>query len=271
MQLNFGYAQSSTSKSTHTNFDDQGSWLRIEDIVKKIPPPDEELLPGVKWGDYREMYTPAFWKIQYHMADFPEANVHNFGKDITQEVVACLLGGYGLPSEVGLLAFQRLMDFDLIKSGVMRDDLFQALSQPFKLENGKQIKYRFYNQKTNFIHKFLNRSDLNSIPLDNDQSLRSWLMTIDGVGPKTASWITRNWLNSDNVAIIDIHLHRAGIIAGFFNHESDVASQYFELENSYISFCNALEVKPSNLDALIWENMKVSNRIALQVLDKKAI
>ena len=245
------------------------SWLKIEAFAKELPTPEEELLPGVKWGDYRKLYTPAYWKLQYHMTEFTESNTHRIGASIVQEVVACLLGGYGIPSEMGLLAFYRLRDLGLIQFGVERKELFEALSEPFEVKGGKKAKYRFYNQKATYIHRFLHRADLNSIPVDDDQELRNWLLTIDGIGPKTASWITRNWLQSENVAIIDIHILRAGIIAGFFGLESDVTSGYFDLENSYISFCNALKVKPSNLDAVIWDNMKKSNRIALQVLADK--
>jgi thermostable 8-oxoguanine DNA glycosylase len=271
MQLNVWLDQQKVASSTDNELDNDYSWSKIQHLVAAIPAPNNELLPGVKWGDYRQLYTPAYWKVQYHLANFTDQNDHCLGENLNEEIVACLLGGYGIPSEVGLLAFRRLRDSGLIKADSEREEIFIALSTPFELGNGRKVRYRFYSQKAKYIAKFLQRKDLNDIPYQDDYELRNWLMSIDGIGPKTASWITRNWLQSDNVAIIDIHILRAGIIAGFFSRTSDVSNEYFELENRYIRFCSALQVRPSNLDALIWENMKVSNRIALQVLSDGAI
>ena len=44
-------------------------------------------------------------------------------------------------------------------------------------------------------------------------SLREFLLQLHGIGYKTASWIVRNFTGSDDVAIVDIHLRRAGVIA----------------------------------------------------------
>ena len=153
----------------------------------------------------------------------------------------------------------------MIKEGVSLNELQTALKRPLKLNNGKFSRYRFYNQKSRFIYTFLNRNDLRNIPLDNDLNFRNWLLTIDGIGHKTASWITRNWLHSENVAILDIHLLRAGKIAGFFKHQN-VVSKYIDLENSFISFCKAIDVLPSNMDAIIWDYMKKSNKLALKFI-----
>ena len=45
-------------------------------------------------------------------------------------------------------------------------------------------------------------------------ALRDWLLAIPGIGPKTASWIVRNRTGSSAVAIIDVHILRAGTSAG---------------------------------------------------------
>ena len=247
------------------NADDE--WLRIEFVINSLPKPNEELLEGVKWGSYDVLYTPAFWKMQYHIANFSDNRInHRLGNNIIEEVVACILGGFGLPAELGMKAFSRLREMKLIKLNVDYQAIYEALRQPFAVKSGKLVTYRFYKQKSKYIWEFLKRRDLNAIPLADDLQLRAWLLTIKGIGPKTASWITRNWLNSERVAILDIHLIRAGIIAGFFHKDSDVSKSYFELENKFLSFCHALGVKPSNMDALIWLQMKKSNRIALSCL-----
>lgn len=247
------------------------STINFEPVLNKVeqhlPHEDIELMPGIKWGNYCQLYTPAFWKYMYMFSNLPsQENSHRLGSNAIEEVVACLLGGYGIPSEMGLMAFERLKKESLIRPGVSFEKIEKALSTPFLCEGGKAKKYRFYNQKSKYIYKFLQREDLHSIDIDNDITFRNWLLTIDGIGPKTASWVTRNWLQSENVAILDIHILRAGKIAGFFSHTSDVSKNYFILEGYYIAFCKALEVLPSNMDAIIWNYMKKSNRLALRVI-----
>jgi N-glycosylase/DNA lyase len=239
----------------------------INKVEQYLPNEDIEVMPGIKWGNYCKLYTPAFWKYMYLYYDLPEnENSHRLGSNAIEEVIACLLGGYGIPSEMGLLAFQRLKKESLIYPGVSFKKIETALSTPFMAENGKTRKYRFYNQKSKYVYNFLQRDDLDSVDIDNDISFRNWLLSIDGIGPKTASWITRNWLQSENVAILDIHILRAGKIAGFFNGINNVSKNYFTLEESYISFCRALEVLPSNMDAVIWNYMKKTNKLALSVI-----
>ncbi|MGV8131392.1 MAG: 8-oxoguanine DNA glycosylase [Candidatus Pacearchaeota archaeon] len=232
-----------------------------------MPKPHEEVLPGIKWGNYCQLYTPAFWKYLYISSLLKErkSEHHRLGCSIIEEVVACLLGGYGMPSEIGMSAYARLKDQGLIRKGVSYAEIYSALSLPFEISKDVIKRYRFANQKSRFIHKFLCREDLIEIPINDDLQLRKWLLTIDGIGLKTASWITRNWLQSENVAILDIHILRAGKIAGFFDN-INVSKNYLHLESQYIQFCNAIEVKPSNMDAIMWSFMKQSNRLALKAV-----
>ena len=41
--------------------------ISINNQLKKIPEPNKELMPGIKWGNYGELFTPPFWKAQYLM------------------------------------------------------------------------------------------------------------------------------------------------------------------------------------------------------------
>jgi len=235
-----------------------------------LPNEDCELLPGIKWGHYCQLYTPAFWKFMYLSSGIPnEQTYHRLSSTVIEEVVACLLGGFGMPAELGIAAFKRLQDENLIDPGTPFSKIKRALSKPFMFFDGSHKRYRFYNQKSKYVFNFLQRDDLNSIPMDDDLKFRNWLLTIDGIGPKTASWVTRNWLQSENVAILDIHVLRAGIIAGIFDVDHDVSSKYFELEINYLSFCKALDVLPSNMDAIIWNYMKKTNKLALKVLSSQ--
>lgn len=237
--------------------DETVAWHMVKQFVNCFPSENEEVLPGIKWGNYNQLYTPAFWKLQYVLSSFSDnINNHRLADTIIDEIVMCILGGYGIPSEMGVMAFNRLKEDNLINKHQNFDSLYSALSKPFINKNGKMVHYRFHNQKSKYIYKFLNRSDLDCIPQENDLELRSWLLTINGIGLKTASWITRNWLKSDNVAILDIHVLRAGILTGFFEKNITPSFDYLLLEKKYLQFCVAIQVLASNMDAIIWSYMK---------------
>ncbi|NDK57365.1 8-oxoguanine DNA glycosylase [Pontibacter fetidus] len=233
----------------------------------------EELLPGLLWGDYHQLFTPAYWKLQYDLYNVSTpVRSHRLGDSIIEEVVACLLGGYGIPAEIGLLALRRLKDEGLIKQNVTQHELEAALEKPLIKSDGKQIKYRFPRQKSKYIANFLSENCLNVMPTNcDDLDLRAWLLKVNGIGPKTASWITRNWLYSERVAILDIHILRAGMLAGFFPPDADVTKEYSELEKKYLLFCDAIKVLPSVMDAIIWEQMKFTNTLAIKLLKKQTI
>lgn len=236
-------------------------------FMSQFPDENQELLPGLKWGFCYQLYTPAFWKLQYLMNSFSKENdAHRISSNIIEEIILCILGGYGIPSEMGNMAFGRLKDSGIITHGVAFEAVFNALSQPFQISDNKFVKYRFSHQKAKYIHAFLNREDLDIIPEQDDLRLRNWLMTLKGIGPKTASWITRNWLRSERVAILDIHILRAGMITGFFTRNFNVVTEYYDLENKYLNFCHFLEVRPSDMDAIIWSYMKKNNKLALNIL-----
>lgn len=242
----------------------------IENQIREIPTPNIDFMPGVKWGNYGRLFTPAYWKVQYLMfSDNNKFDIdYKLGENIYEEVVACLLGGFGLKSEIGLAAFQRLKLKNQIREGISFLDLLSSLKEPFG-NNGKKVRYRFPNQKAKYISEFLNRGDLDTIPLKNDILLRDWLLSINGVGPKTAAWITRNFLNSENVAIIDIHIYRACLIMGLYTKNYDVQKDYVKLEKIFLEFCVELNVQPSKMDALIWLQMKEANRNVLKLIKDK--
>lgn len=236
-------------------------------LMNQFPNANEELLPGLKWGLCYQLYTPAFWKLQYLLNSFSsESNVHRISNNLIEEIILCILGGYGIPSEMGNMAFEKLKKSNAIKPGVSFEEVFDVLKQPFQITESKFVRYRFSHQKATYIHAFLSRSDLDRIPEHDDLRLRNWLITLKGIGPKTASWITRNWLRSERVAILDIHILRAGVITGFFTRNFNITTEYYDLESKYLNFCYFLEVRPSDMDAIIWSYMKKNNKLALNVL-----
>ena len=55
------------------------------------------------------------------------------GNSIIEEIVACLLGGYGTLTEMGLLAFERLRDQNQIKPKAKLAEWRKSLATPFIL------------------------------------------------------------------------------------------------------------------------------------------
>lgn len=256
-------------KRCASNFiDETAIWSYLRYSLTQFPDNNKQLLPGMQWGSYCQLFTPSFWKFQYLLSNFQCGHGHHrLSVSLVEEIVMCILGGYGISSEMGILAFNRLKTENLCSIGISYIKVFKALSKPFKNDNGKEIYYRFANQKSKYIHALLNKKDLSTIPTDCDLKFRSWLLDIDGIGLKTASWITRNWLSSNKVAILDIHLLRAGLLTGFFKDEINVQKDYLKLERQFLKFCEALDVFPSDMDAVIWSYMKKSNKFAIKQLN----
>src|SRR5262245_36718563 len=83
-----------------------GTWQSLV-----LPNPNETVLPGVRWGRVDALYTPAYWFGQLWLAsEQPTSLGYRLGRSLIEEVVACLLGGHGIPAEVGIAAFHRLRD-----------------------------------------------------------------------------------------------------------------------------------------------------------------
>jgi hypothetical protein len=88
------------------------------------------------------------------------------------------------------------------------------------------------------------------------------LVCLPGVGPKTASWVVRNWRRSDKVAILDVHIARAGRIAGFRPADWDPARHYPAMESAFLRFSEAIGVRPSVLDGIMWDYMRCIGPLA---------
>lgn len=231
-------------------------------IHADLPAPEEDVVPGVKWGDIITFYSPAYWACQVFLRRLESRTIRNrLGASLKEEVGACLLGGHGMPASVGLLAFEHLK-----KKGVFTDDvpkeeqLYAWLTEPME-SNGRSLHYRFPKQKAKYLSAALNAMSSQEIPMESGKALRNWLTTIPGIGYKTASWVARNWLNADDVAILDIHILRAGLLGGFFDGSLTVERDYLALEKQFIDFSVGLNIRASELDAVIWYTMMSSPKI----------
>lgn len=231
----------------------------IDGEVKELalPDPGEKVMDGVPWGEFDTFFTPAFWVVQAWLDGAQKRySSYKLGNSLQEEVAACLLGGHGLPSEVGLAAFRSLRDKGLLhKESLTLDEVTEALREPLNV-GGREVRYRFWRQKSRYLWESLQAISKGGFPEDH-RAFRDWLIAkLPGVGPKTASWITRNWLSSDEVAIIDIHIQRAGMHAGFFDQKLSVDKNYSEMEARFLQFSRAVGVRAAVLDTLIWRQMK---------------
>ena len=132
----------------------------------------------------------------------------------------------------------------------------------------KTIKYRFAKQKACYLHHAINKLNSEEAPIDSGKNLRNWLMEIKGIGPKTASWVARNWLDADDVAILDIHIYRAGLLGGFFDDNLTVERHYEKLEDTFVQLADSMHVRTSELDAVMWYEMQQSSSIK-QLLESR--
>jgi hypothetical protein len=92
--------------------------------------------------------------------------------------------------------------------------------------NGKFIRYRYPRAKAKYLASAMTYLREKSIDVSSGRAMRDSLLPIPGVGPKTAGWVARNYLDADDVAILDIHLIRAGLLCDLFNPNQRIERDY---------------------------------------------
>jgi N-glycosylase/DNA lyase len=220
----------------------------------------------VRWGESWHLGSAAFWVERCQNA-VPAGYGYSFGHTLAEEVAACVLGGHGIPAQVGLAAYAQLraqgyFEPDARPNG---DDLEEALRVPLYVA-GRTIRYRFAAQRGQRLSAALRMLHEDDERPTDAVALRDWLLRLPGVGPKTASWVVRNHLGSDRVAIIDIHLLRAGVIAGIYDPAWTPAKNYHLLEDLFLSWADHGRVSAAALDAIIWADMASLGRSVYRAL-----
>jgi thermostable 8-oxoguanine DNA glycosylase len=216
-----------------------------------LPGADGDVLPGVKWGAFDEFMTPAYWVGRAWVeTDLASPERFKLGCTLEEEVAACLLGGFGIPAEVGIAAFERIRDSRLLSRLPTTEAIWALLARPLSVA-GRSVRYRFARQKADYLARALRALSEQQLEDLEDLAFRDVLLALPGVGLKTASWITRNWRESDSVAILDVHICRACEAAGVFPLSSRPERDYRILEARFLEFACALRVKPSILDNIM--------------------
>jgi N-glycosylase/DNA lyase len=226
-------------------------------VARELPAPDHILeFPNCTWGRVEEICTPAYWAAQAWMWEIEEPEHFKLGKTLAEELIACLLGGYGIPAEVGLAAYCRVRAaFEDDPSRLESEaEIYELLAVPLQIAH-RSVRYRFARQKAKYLAASMRM--LKGIDTANgDKALRDTLTQFPGIGLKTASWIVRNWRSSDEVSILDVHILRAGRILGIFPVAWTVERHYLALELAFLTFARAISVRPSILDSVMWMNMR---------------
>jgi thermostable 8-oxoguanine DNA glycosylase len=236
--------------------------------IPRLENPESLLIPAIKWGSLNVLFTPAYWAevASRHSDTVESGQSFRLGSTFKEECVACLLGGYGIPGDVGNAAFKVIVASGLVTSKrTSPQEVRDVLKSPLALPDGRTVRYRFVNNKSAYVAYLLN-SDPKPPPHLSGQGVRDWLTHFPGIGLKTASWIVRNWYASDEVAIIDVHLHRAGLLAGFFEPANSLPRDYRTMERRFLAFAAAIGIRPSLLDAVIWLHMRQAGRLAARCI-----
>lgn len=235
----------------------------------ELPSPHAEVWAGLRWGEAATTFTPAYWASQVWFANHGPSPNYRFGDSLIEEVAACLLGGHGFRSEVGQAAFHALKAGGYLVPGTTAKAIESVLRRRLDVA-GRRIRYRFPVAKARYLAEFLARVRRESAPESaGAPALRDWLLTFHGIGPKTASWVARNWLNSDDVAIVDVHIYRAGVLTGFFAAGLSAKRDYGTLERAFVRFAQAINVSAAALDLVMWEQMRALQDIPIKALEAR--
>lgn len=219
--------------------------------------PDDEVMPGMRFGREDELLSPAYWAMRCVTADPADIDFVNRHGTLEEEIGFCLLGGFGVTLEVATAFFERLRINGVFEPGVMVSeiDLFAMLGEPAAV-HARPHRYRFPMQRARRIHRAM--AGLATMEFDEADPIkfRDQIQGLDGVGPKTASWIARNWLDTDSIAILDIHVLRAGWLLSLFDRNCRLPRDYFNLEKQFLNFAEKLQVRASVLDSVMWYDMR---------------
>lgn len=225
-----------------------------------------DALVAFRWGRCDAFGTASYWASQAAGSSY--SRTISPADSLAEEVAFCILGGYGITAEMNDAAFRALV----LGGGVSTDpvpgpDAIEAvLRLPLTVRGHRQpVHYRFPRQKALRLHAALERLSTGTLPA-SPVELRDALLGFSGIGHKTASWVVRNHTGSDDVAIIDVHLRRAGLAAGFFRPEWRLPADYLLFEAAFLSYAEAGGVGAGVLDLCIWDQVRRLGRAAARFL-----
>ena len=236
---------------------------------------DQGVLRSIKFtnGDERRYWsghewqlgTAAYWESAADLTTNPPS--YRLGTSLIEELAACIIGGFGMTWDIVQPYLERLRVDGVLDAGERPSpERVEALLRNPVVVDGRARRYRFPRQRSMRLcaaFDYVSRLDTDAL---EDRELRNALSLSPGIGLKTASWIVRNLRSSNAVAIIDIHVARAGVVAGVFDSRWHVARDYMLYEEAFLSWSHAGNVGAAKLDAVIWSALSGKGSWSRQIL-----
>ena len=199
----------------------------------------------------------------YSQAVFSPGTVERY--QIKEELLFCLLGGFGITYEHGRSACKTIGQLRPFSEEWTDQDLFEAILaalmrpqfEPRRMD-GSFRRYRFPRQKASVIVKarkwVQSQEPLEEhlLQLDSAKDRRRFFCECPGVGFKTASWLLRNLGLGDELAIIDIHLLRALVGAKRVPDGIQIPKDYELAEEAFLAWCEELGAPSAAFDLFVW-------------------
>ena len=186
--------------------------------------------------------------------------------DVEDELLFCLLGGYGITEEHGRSAWQAVRQLEPFSEVWRDDDLFTRIMATLELPqfeprraDGSLRRYRFPKRKAAIIVKargwVRSRKPLDEclIYWDDPKDRRRILVGCPGLGLKSASWLLRNLGMGDGLAILDVHLVRALQNTKRIANDVRFPRDYYTVEKAFLEWCRELDAPSDAFDLFIWE------------------
>ena len=207
----------------------------------------------VLWGRFDAFGTAAYWVDQTLRGRYADkvAALAN-GADLLSETLFCLLGGFGVTAESAQAAHSVVARLLKNHPAPAAEQIESALRRPLP---GGLGRYRFPRQRAVRVASAVRRLQVDPPP-EQPALLREYLLSLYGIGPKTAAWIVRNVTGSAEVAIVDIWLIRALTHSGVFRPEWQIDMHYERFEAAFLQYAAQGMVPPGALDLCIWEQAR---------------
>ncbi len=207
----------------------------------------------VEWGRFDAFGTAAYWVDQTVRGMYAnKVAAIARGADVLSETLFCLLGGFGVTAESARSAHRAVRSLLDDQTRPTAEDVEAVLRRPLPDGSGH---YRFPRQRAARVASAVAQLQADDPPRD-PLLLRDYMLSLDGVGPKTAAWIVRNVTGSTDLAIIDVWLVRALTRIGVFLPEWRVERHYDRYEAAFLQYAAHGNVSPGALDLCIWEQAR---------------
>lgn len=231
---------------------------RAVNVVLPEAPPRPPPLADLDWAALWAEFGPTFERRTRTLAGSDEQALRG-------ELLFCLLGGHGVPYELGRSATDHLAGLNVFDperddaelAALLRRELATAQFEPRRTD-GHLRRYRYPHRKGQQIvacRRWLQdvgplADALRALPCERER--RRLLCDCPGIGPKSASWLLRNCGLAEELAILDVHVMRVMTAAGRLGVAS-LPRDYERVETAFLDWCQELGAPAAAFDLLVWE------------------